>query len=100
MADSRVRVRKPDRRPSRKLNFISFDAVQGPGGVVAQIDVRPNDSYSWDLSPDGKLIAVVPGSAGQIHIRLEMYDDPGSPEPSGIDCPSYRMAQRSAEALG
>jgi eukaryotic-like serine/threonine-protein kinase len=68
-----------DRAPgSRKLNFKSFDAVQGPGGVVAQIDVRPNDSYSWDLSPDGKLIAVVPGSAGQIHILSQSGQPPQS----------------------
>lgn len=38
--------------------FTAFDPAGGRGGVIARVDADPNRPMFWDLSPDGRWIAV------------------------------------------
>jgi Tol biopolymer transport system component len=48
-----------ERTPDRKqLVFTAFDPVKGRGRELARCSIDPNAGYSWDLSPDGALVAL------------------------------------------
>jgi hypothetical protein len=42
----------------KQLIFTAFDPVRGRGRELTRFDIDPNASYGWDLSADGKRIAV------------------------------------------
>jgi DNA-binding winged helix-turn-helix (wHTH) protein/Tol biopolymer transport system component len=50
------------------FTFIKFDPLKGRGTEIAQINIDPESDFFWDLSPDGRRIAVLEGLSGQIHI--------------------------------
>jgi hypothetical protein len=51
-----VSQRTPDRK---QVLFTAFDPIKRPGQELAKLDTDPNLEYAWDLSPDGRLIAMV-----------------------------------------
>jgi len=53
----------------RQLVFTAFDAVKGRGRELARYDTEPtlDAEYAWDLSPDGKSIALLQRSQQTIH---------------------------------
>ena len=53
----------------RQLIFTAFDPLKGRGRELTRFDTDPvAPSYVWDLSPDGKQIAILRYSEGRIHI--------------------------------
>lgn len=50
------------------FTFSRFDPVKGRGSELAKIEVDPESDFFWDLSPDGRRIAVLEGLSGRIHI--------------------------------
>ena len=46
----------PDRK---RIVFTAFDPVAGNGAELRAMDIDPKADYQWDLSPDGRRIAVV-----------------------------------------
>jgi Tol biopolymer transport system component len=44
---------------SRQLIFTALDPLKGRGRELARLEISPNDSYTWNLSPDGTRIAVL-----------------------------------------
>jgi serine/threonine protein kinase len=51
-----VSQRTPDRK---QVLFNAFDPIKGLGQEVEKVDTDPSLEYAWDLSPDGRLIAMV-----------------------------------------
>jgi len=43
----------------KRMVFTAFDPVAGRGSELTAMDVDPKADYLWDLSPDGRRIAVV-----------------------------------------
>jgi eukaryotic-like serine/threonine-protein kinase len=59
-SDARIARCVMDERTNGELNFYAFDPVRGKGRQLARIDVdSPPVEFSWDLSSDGKHIALV-----------------------------------------
>lgn len=59
--------RTPDRK---QVLFNAFDPIKGLGQEIDKVDTDPSLDYAWDLSPDGRLIAVIMRlSEGVIKIR-------------------------------
>jgi serine/threonine protein kinase/Tol biopolymer transport system component len=58
----------------KALVFVAFDPVKGTGGEVARIATNPGLIYTWDLSPDGRQIAMQ-NPAGENSIRLLALGD-------------------------
>lgn len=55
-----------------QLVFTAFDVLSGRGQEVARFRTLPSPDaeYTWDLSPDGKRIAVLRRSEGSVHLLL------------------------------
>jgi Tol biopolymer transport system component len=51
-----VSQRTPDRK---QVVFTAFDPIKGLGQELAKVDTDPSLEYAWDLSPDGRFIAMV-----------------------------------------
>ena len=53
----------------RQLVFTAFDAMKGRGQELVRYDIEPtlDVEYAWDLSPDGKSIALLRRSQQNIH---------------------------------
>lgn len=64
-----------EQTPDRKLLvFTAFDPVKGRGGEVARFDTDPTADvrYLWDLSPEGRRVAILKYAKGSIDIlRLD-----------------------------
>jgi hypothetical protein len=54
----------------KQLIFTAFDPLQGRGRELARFDTNPTPDaeYAWDLSPDGRRIAILKRSEATIHI--------------------------------
>jgi serine/threonine protein kinase/DNA-binding winged helix-turn-helix (wHTH) protein len=52
----------------RQLVFTSFDPMTGRGPELLRYNIDPISAYKWDLSPDGKRIAIFRRSEDRIHI--------------------------------
>lgn len=52
----------------KQLVFTGFHPVKGRGRELARFDIDPAGAYKWDLSPDGKKIAVLKRSENRVHI--------------------------------
>jgi len=52
----------------QSLTFSRFDPLKGRGSEIAKINLDPESDFFWDLSPDGRRIAVLEGLSGRIHI--------------------------------
>jgi eukaryotic-like serine/threonine-protein kinase len=64
-----------EQSPDRKqLTFASFDPVLGRGRALTKIETDPADTYSFDLSPDGLLLAVEKANEPTGHIRILPLD--------------------------
>ena len=50
------------------FTFSRFDPLKGRGPEIAKITIGPESDFFWDLSPDGRHIAVLEGLSGRIHI--------------------------------
>ena len=50
------------------FSFSRFDPLKGRGLEIAKISIDPDSDFFWDLSPDGRRIAVLEGLSGRIHI--------------------------------
>lgn len=55
-------------KDGKQLIFTSFDPLKGRGHELAHFGVEPHAYYEWDLSPDGKRIAIVTYPAKRIAI--------------------------------
>jgi len=67
-----ISERTPD---NKQIVFTSFDPIKGRGHEMARLDVEPDASYKWDLSPDGTRIAVLKRSEDRINI-LSLTGEP------------------------
>ena len=52
----------------KQLVFTAFDPLKGRGREIAKSDSDPTADYEWDLSPDGRRIAILKNRDGQVHI--------------------------------
>src|SRR5438552_4967894 len=50
------------------LVFSALDPISGKGRELAKFATDPLGFYHWDLSPDGKRIAILKGGENQIHV--------------------------------
>ena len=50
------------------LVFGALDAIRGRGRELAKFATNPLGFYHWDLSPDGKRIAILKGGENHIHV--------------------------------
>jgi Tol biopolymer transport system component len=64
----------------KQLVFTAFDPLKGRERELARLDIDPatDITYVWDLSPDGKFVALVKFSEGRIRIvplsHQQVYD--------------------------
>ncbi len=54
----------------KRLDFVSFDSMQGRQAVLSSIDVYPGGNPAWDLSPDGKTVALADSDHENRRVRL------------------------------
>jgi Tol biopolymer transport system component len=54
----------------KRLDFASFDPIQGRQGVLSSIEIFPGGSPRWDLSPDGATVAIVDSDHENHRARL------------------------------
>jgi eukaryotic-like serine/threonine-protein kinase len=52
----------------KSLVFSTFDPLKGRGRELARFPSVPLGFYHWDLSPDGKRIAILKAGENQVHI--------------------------------
>jgi serine/threonine protein kinase/Tol biopolymer transport system component len=52
----------------KQLVFTAFDPVKGRGRELLKASVEATADYNWDLSPDGKRIALLKHKQGQVQI--------------------------------
>jgi serine/threonine protein kinase len=52
----------------RWLQFNALDPIRGRGRELAKFETAPLGFYHWDLSPDGKRIAILRAGENQIHV--------------------------------
>jgi serine/threonine protein kinase/DNA-binding winged helix-turn-helix (wHTH) protein/Tol biopolymer transport system component len=52
----------------KELVFSVLDPIRGRGAELTRFDTEPDGNYSWDLSPDGKRIAVAKQSGRKLDI--------------------------------
>jgi eukaryotic-like serine/threonine-protein kinase len=57
-----------ERRLGTSFVFSRFVPLKGRGSEIAKINLDPESDFFWDLSPDGRRIAVLEGLSGRIHI--------------------------------
>jgi len=50
------------------LVFTVLDPIRGKGRELAKFATDPLGFYHWDVSPDGKRIAILKGGENQIHV--------------------------------
>jgi serine/threonine protein kinase len=60
-----IAERSPDRK---QLIFTGFDPLEGRGRELRRVDIVPDASYVWDLSPDGLRIAILRYQTARIQI--------------------------------
>lgn len=58
----------------KQIVFSSFDPLQGRGRLLATIDVDPDASYRYGLSPSGGQMALVKARVNEGRIRLIPLD--------------------------
>ena len=51
-----------------KFTFSKFDPLTGRSSELAKINLDPETDFFWDLSPDGRRVAVLEGLSGRIHV--------------------------------
>lgn len=51
-----------------RFTFSKFDPLKGRGPEIAKISIDPGSDFFWDLSSDGRHIAILEGLSGRIHI--------------------------------
>jgi len=54
----------------KRLDFVSFDPIQGRQGALSSIEIYPGGSPMWDLSPDGATVAIVASDHENRRARL------------------------------
>lgn len=57
-----------ERTSAAEFTFSKLDPMKGRGPAIAKVSIAPESDFFWDLSPDGRHIAVLEGLSGRIHI--------------------------------
>ena len=60
----------------KRILFTAFDPVAGRGSELTAMDIDPKGDYLWDLSPDGRRIAVVKMGGVYSFEELEVSEGP------------------------
>jgi Tol biopolymer transport system component len=63
----------PDRK---RMVFTAVDPVAGRGAKLTRMDIDPMSDYLWDLSPDGRRIAVVKMTGTYAAVESEVSEGP------------------------